>query len=264
MRVIFLGKNKPSCIEALKYLVKKKIKILYVIGPKEAPLNGGKRLIDVAKEHKIPSTTDYKLYKMLFGKIKKSKLNNIDLVISYLFWKKIRKPLIELPKIGCINFHPHPLPLFRGWGGYAFGIYENVKKWGVSAHFVDENFDTGDIIEVKKFSIKPQEETAFSLEQKSMKHLLSLFKKTINKALHKKILPRSPQGKGRYFSKKDFENLRKISTADSENEIERKTRAFWFPPYPGAQIELGGKKIYHRNQKINEKDKANQRKTKNN
>ena len=37
-------------------------------------------------------------------------LGQIDLAVSYLYWRKIRKPLIEGPNYGCINFHPAILP----------------------------------------------------------------------------------------------------------------------------------------------------------
>lgn len=44
-----------------------------------------------------------------------------DLVVSYLFWRKIRKPLIVRPKYRCINFHPAILPDYRGLAGYNIG-----------------------------------------------------------------------------------------------------------------------------------------------
>lgn len=148
-----------------------------------------------------------------------------------------------MPKIGCINLHPAPLPDFRGVGGYNFAIYENLSFWGVSAHFVDESFDTGDIIKVRKFDINPEKETAFSLEQKSQYFLLDLFKEVIDTVLEGGTLPRTPQGEGRYIAKQDFEKLQKIEPSDTLAEIEKKIRAFWYPPYKGASIEIQGRKF---------------------
>ena len=80
---------------------------------------------------------------------------DVDVVISFLFWKLIREPLISLGRVGCLNFHPAPLPDFRGVGGYNVAILEGLSSWGVSCHFVDERFDTGDVVEVERFPIDP-------------------------------------------------------------------------------------------------------------
>ena len=42
----------------------------------------------------------------------------------------------------------------------------------MSCHFVDEHFDTGDLVEVERFPIDHDAETAFSLDLKSQEHLL--------------------------------------------------------------------------------------------
>lgn len=164
-------------------------------------------------------------------------------MISYLYWRRIQRPLIQLPKIGCVNFHPAPLPEFRGLGGYNFAIFEGVRSWGASAHFVAETFDTGDVIEVQRFAIEPQSETAFSLEQKTMQAMLQLFKNVIQLALSGRPLPRTPQAAGRYISKKDFQALRRINPGDTIEQIEKKIRAFWYPPQHGAFIEIAGKEF---------------------
>jgi len=241
-----MGKDKPAVIDALKYLVELGIDVSAVVGPLENQLPLGKeKLIDIAHQFGIRTVTDDALYD-LFKKntdLQEDFLKDVDLVISFLFWKKIRKPLIDLPKIGCVNFHAAPLPDFRGVNGYSFAIYENLSYWGVSAHFVDESFDTGDIIKTVKFNINPENETAFSLEQKSQSFLLSLFKEIIEIIMVEGHLSRHQQEGGRYISKTEFENLRKIQTNDNLKEIERKIRAFWYPPYQGASIVIQGKEF---------------------
>lgn len=130
----------------------------------------------------IPTTTDKLLYEALEGHAAPETLpfsiDKIDLVISLLFWKRIRKPLIQLPRIACINFHPAPLPEFRGIGGYNVAILEDLPYWGAAVHFVDESFDTGDLIDVRHFDIDASRETAFSLEQKTHRTYSSRCSKT--------------------------------------------------------------------------------------
>ena len=244
-----MGKDKPCVIEGLRYLVEKKIEVVAVVGPqKQKPSLGPKKLIDVANDLNLPIVSDEDLYQEISNPGSNRELfslDNIDLIISFLFWKKIKKPLIDLPKIGCINFHPSPLPDVRGVSGYTFGIYENFPFWGVSAHFVDEDFDAGDLVKVIKFDIDPMKENSYSLAQKSLPVLLELFKEVIDIASKTGSLPRVPQDRnqGRYFSQRDFDELRKIKPTDSLDEIERKVRAFWHPPFAGASIEIKGKEF---------------------
>lgn len=176
---------------------------------------------------------------------------DIDWVISYGYQKRISKKLIDLAKIGCINFHPAPLPEFRGMGGvYNFALYEGVTNWGVSVHFVAKTFDTGDLIKCVRFKINPKKETVSSLKKKSHEMLMELFKETIDKICAGKKLKGTPQRKGRYVSRKDFEGLRKISKTDSLNEINRKIKAFWCPPHHGAYIKIKGEEFTLVNKEI--------------
>ena len=80
------------------------------------------------------------------GAVRLASPADVDLVISFLFWKRIREPLLSLGRLGCLNFHPAPLPDMRGVGGYNVAVLEGMSEWGVSCHFVDADFDTGDIV----------------------------------------------------------------------------------------------------------------------
>lgn len=243
MKVLFLGRKLYSC-KALEYLIEKNCEIVAVVDTLKANEQCWQTsLCNCANHYKLNVLSETELYQIISNE-KKPELNisfdNIDLVISYLFPKRIKKPLIDLPTIGCINFHPAPLPELRGLGGYNFAIYNKMNYFGVSAHFVNEEFDSGDIIEVVKFDIDHENETAFSLEQKSQELMLKLFKKTIDTALSNIPLPRSKQGNGKYISKKDFETLRMVQEEDTTEEINRKIRAFWYPPHQGAAIIIQG------------------------
>jgi methionyl-tRNA formyltransferase len=105
---------------------------------------------------------------------------------------------------------------------------------------VDEQFDTGDLVEVERFPIDPDAHTAFSLDIETGQHLVGLFGRVIDRALAGDDLPREPQGEGRYISAGDLEHLRVVRPGD---DLERKLRAFWYPPYPGAVMEVGGRRL---------------------
>jgi methionyl-tRNA formyltransferase len=232
MRAVFMGKHKRSAVRALEHLVYSGWEVPAVVAP---PPDGSarpeQRLDEAAGRHGLALATVDEVYAMEMGEL--------DAVISFLFWERIREPLISGPRIGCLNFHPAPLPDIRGLGGYNIAIAEGMPEWGVSAHFVDERFDTGDLVAVERFPIAP-DETAFSLDLKSQELLYEVFTRVMDAALRGDELPRTPQGEGRYISREEFEQARRIKPGD---DVERKVRAFWYPPYPGATIEVDGREL---------------------
>ncbi|MDD5032178.1 MAG: formyltransferase family protein [Patescibacteria group bacterium] len=236
--VIFLGR-KDSAVPALEYLLSKKIKVKLIVAPEkeEYPLT----LRAAAKKYRIPFLSDdRRLYDWI---IKRHPLTrDIDLVISFLFWKKIKDSLIKLARVGCVNFHPAPLPDYKGRAGYNTAILEQKKTFGVSAHFIDsENFDSGPIIKVLRFPFDPQKETAFSLERKTQIKLIQLFKEVINLLRSKDKLTLFKNEGGLYLNKEQLENLKFVDLEhDKLEDIDRKIRAFFFPPYHGAKIKVRG------------------------
>jgi len=167
-------------------------------------------------------------------------LRDLDLVLSYGYPKRIPVETICAARVAAINFHPAPLPEWRGMGGvYNVALYEGAMSWGVSAHYLTEDFDSGDIIQVDRFGIDSETETAKSLKTRSHTRLLRLFKEIAQTVLLGKQLPRIPQGKGRYISKEDFESLRHVDPNEPVGSIKRKIRAFWCPPHHGACITIG-------------------------
>lgn len=209
--------------------------------PTESDLHS-ERLCDHAIRLRIPLLTDQQIYDQLNGQspVDVPDLSNIDLVLSMFHQKRIKERILSLPKIGAINIHPAPLPEFQGWGVYNHAIVENVPYWGVTAHYMDEGFDTGPIIAQRRFDVKMEIETAFSLEQRTQP-VIELLVHDLFDALSKGKPIGENQIHGRYISKEMFLKLRVIEPEDSPEIVDRKIRAFWYPPYPGAQIRINGR-----------------------
>lgn len=168
---------------------------------------------------------------------------DIDLGISVLYWRKLKGELLfRRSKYGCINFHPAILPEYKGCAGYNIAILEGLLKWGSSCHYVDEEIDTGGIIDVVDFSIDDACETAKSLEVKTLSAMERQFKKIMNRLLNSSAgyLETVPNVGGRYFSRNDMEEMKRIAPGD---DPERKARAFYFPPYDGAWVEVNGQRV---------------------
>lgn len=232
--------RKPESIQALKFLEEMGFSIELVVAlPKKVSVIWKRRLWDYAHFRGFRVVSNSEVYKIL----ERGELSDIDLVISYLYPYRVKRPLLRLPKVGAINFHPAPLPELRGVGGYNVAILENFKYYGVSAHYMTEEIDAGGIIRVIRFPIDARKETAFSLERKTRAYLLELFYGVMSDFLKKGKLKGVSQSEGRYITKREFERMKIISSDDSLEVIERKIRAFFYPPYEGALIEIKGKKF---------------------
>ena len=60
-----------------------------------------------------------------------------DLGISILYWRKLIDEFLTIPKLGVINFHPAPLPDYKGTAGYNLAIMDELDEWAVSSHYMD-------------------------------------------------------------------------------------------------------------------------------
>jgi methionyl-tRNA formyltransferase len=49
------------------------------------------------------------------------------------------------------------LPEYKGIAGSSYAILHDYKEWGVTAHYMDEGVDTGDIIKWKEIFIGKRE-----------------------------------------------------------------------------------------------------------
>lgn len=91
-----------------------------------------------------------------------------DLIFLSGYMKKLAASLTQ--NFTIINSHPSLLPKFGGAGMYGRYVHEAViaageKESGVTIHFVDENFDEGEIIYQASLKINANE-TAESLEER--------------------------------------------------------------------------------------------------
>jgi len=164
----------------------------------------------------------------------------IDIGFSVLYWKKFRNAYLTKIILGIINFHPAPLPAYKGLGGYNLAILEGRSEWEVTAHYVDSNIDTGDIIGFKSFTICPTTETVETIQSKSQTQIFKLFEQILGRVdREKKIISVRANIGGRYYNGVEIERLKEINESDNDDAINRKIRAFWYPPYSGAKVKLG-------------------------
>ena len=240
-----MGKHKRSVVGGLEHLLASGWDVVAVVAPPADERAAEAQRLDLAAERAgLPLVSDGDLYAALADSASATvDLTANDAVFSVLCWKRLRSPLIELGAQGCLNFHPAPLPDMRGLGGYNVAILEDWPEWGVSAHYVDGEFDTGDLVRVDRFPIDRARETALSLDFRSQHKLLDLFRWTADELAAGRELPRTAQGDGRYVTREEFEALRAVRLGDPPDLTARRIRAYWYPPHDGATLEFDGQTV---------------------
>jgi phosphoribosylglycinamide formyltransferase-1 len=88
------------------------------------------------------------------------KLNAIqpDLIVLAGFLLKLPPAIVEAYPNKIINIHPALLPKYGGKGMYGMNVHKAVvenkeKETGITIHFVNENYDEGNIIFQKKVAL---------------------------------------------------------------------------------------------------------------
>jgi phosphoribosylglycinamide formyltransferase-1 len=89
----------------------------------------------------------------------------IDFIVLAGFLKLIPEHIIEAYDKRIINIHPALLPKYGGKGMYGKRVHEAVKQsgddtTGITIHYVNKNYDEGDIILQVKESIRPKDSIA--------------------------------------------------------------------------------------------------------
>lgn len=80
-----------------------------------------------------------------------------DLLVSVSCPQIFKKPLIELPQLGCLNIHGAILPHYRGVLPSFWMLANQEKNAGVSIYYVNEKIDAGELCGQRIFEILPGE-----------------------------------------------------------------------------------------------------------
>ena len=81
------------------------------------------------------------------------KKDEYDLFISAAYPQIFTANLLRIPKKGAVNFHPSVLPRCRGAHPHYWALAKGEQYGGVTAHFMTEKLDNGDIVAQIKFPI---------------------------------------------------------------------------------------------------------------
>jgi methionyl-tRNA formyltransferase len=160
-----------------------------------------------------------------------------DLVVSWFWTRKIPASFRRLAPLGALGVHPSLLPRHRGPDPYFWAIDAGDAVTGVTAHQLDDAYDTGAILARRELAIDPAW-NAWTLAKKLDRPSLALLRETVRAfadgrppapiAQDDALATEAPQP-----SDDDLE----LRWTDDAAQIERRVRAA--SPWPGAFTAIG-------------------------
>lgn len=216
----------------LNKLAAKGINVVGVVPPaKDDPTN--KLMVDTASSLGF-DIIEYNSSLNDKGFLQRIKNLNADLGVVASFNKKLPKELLQLTKDGFINLHPSKLPHYRGANPYSHVIINGEEESAITLHYMDENFDTGDIISQYCFSLDLNETMGTLFYRTNLMCASMLYEALDYYETHE--FPRKPQPTDGEYIKAEALTFEKknifIDWNKSAEEIERFIRAL--NPYIGA------------------------------
>lgn len=81
----------------------------------------------------------------------------VELAVVIAYGRILPKEVLDAPRLGCVNLHASLLPKYRGAAPITWAVVDGETETGVCLMRMDEGLDTGDVLEVARTGIAPNE-----------------------------------------------------------------------------------------------------------
>ena len=165
---------------------------------------------------------------------------DLDAAIVAAYGLILPLPVLEAPRLGCINVHASLLPRWRGAAPIQRAILAGDTETGISIMMMEEGLDTGPVLRMESLPIGP-ETTAGDLHDA----LAALGGRMIAPVLADfeagHIVPEPQDDAGTTYAKKTEKSEARIDWSEEASMVARRIHAF--APWPGAWFTLGGERV---------------------
>jgi methionyl-tRNA formyltransferase len=158
-----------------------------------------------------------------------------DLGVVAAYGLILPKPILDAPRLGCINVHASLLPRWRGAAPIQRAILAGDKVTGVTIMRMEEGLDTGPMLLKRETSV--DRKTGGELTEE----LARLGAEALVEWLETPTPPTPQPDEGVTYAKKIDKAEARIDWSRSAEEIERQVRAF--APSPGAWFGANGERV---------------------
>ena len=245
MRIVFMG-TPDIAATCLRGLLDAQMDVVAVYTQPDRPKGRGMKMVfspvkEVALEHDIPvfqpeSFRDAEVVDQL-----RSLQPDVIAVVAY--GRILPQSVLDIPPKGCINIHASILPAYRGSAPYQWAVLDGQKETGVTAMYLCREMDAGDIIEVSKTAIDPNETAGELLDR--LAQLGAVLLRDTMLSLSAGEVSRTPQdGSLATYAPMLDKSMSPIDWNRTAQQVHDHVRGL--NPWPVATAQLGGNtfKVY--------------------
>ena len=160
-----------------------------------------------------------------------------DVAVVVAYGLILPQPVLDAPRLGCLNIHASLLPRWRGAAPIHRAIMAGDAETGVAIMQMQAGLDTGPVLAEARTPIGPEDTTADLHDR-----LAEMGAALIGDVLDRLPLPAAPQpSEGVTYAQKIDKAEARIDWALPAPQVDRQIRGL--SPFPGAWCMLGGERI---------------------
>jgi methionyl-tRNA formyltransferase len=163
---------------------------------------------------------------------------DLDVAVVVAYGLLLPKPVLDAPRLGCVNLHGSLLPRWRGAAPIQRAIMAGDAQTGVMAMRMEEGLDTGPVLMAERVAIGRK---TYGDLHDELSHLgADLMVRTLA-ALERGSIEAQPQTGEPIYAKKILKEEARIDWTKSSREIDCHIRGL--SPFPGAWTEANGERL---------------------
>lgn len=242
MRLIFAG-TPDFAAHHLQTLIDSAHDIVGVYTQPDRPAGRGKKLVaspvkQLAEIHQLPVFQPSSLK----GDEEQRQLAqlNADVMVVVAYGLLLPQPVLDAPRLGCINVHASLLPRWRGAAPIQRAIAAGDSETGITIMQMDIGLDTGDML-VKTHCPIDADETGGSLHDKLLQQGGPALLKALSQIEKQTLQPEKQNDALANYASKLSKQEAAIDWSLSASSLYNQIRAF--TPFPIAHFSLGSDRV---------------------
>ena len=163
-----------------------------------------------------------------------------EIIAVVAYGRILPQRVLDIPEKGCVNIHASLLPQYRGSAPYQWAVLDGLTETGVSAQHMAAKMDAGDVIDVAKTPIGP-DETAGELLDRLAVLGADLLSRVLTRFAEGNVTATAQNEAQVSFAPMLDKSMCPIDWNKTAQQVHNQVRGLH--PWPVATMELQGRKF---------------------
>ena len=242
MRIVFMG-TPDIAATCLNKLIEDGFDVVAAYTQPDRPKGRGMKMVfspvkELALAHDIPVFQPENFREEEAVEQLRQLKPDVCAVVAY--GRILPQKVLDIPAKGCVNIHASILPQYRGSAPYQWAVLDGLPETGVTAQHMALKMDAGDVIDVAKTPIGP-DETAGELLDRLAVLGADLLSRTMRRFEAGDVAGMPQNEEAVTFAPMLDKSMCPIDWTKTAQQVHNHVRGLH--PWPVATAELGGTKF---------------------